>query len=499
MPTIFPLYTLTLTHNVVIAAGGGGDPLFGKKNGIVIMDSTTAKELIFFKTEDIIRSVRVYMSTQLVLPENDDELSAADYRAQEVRMERLSTCVVKGVCDAADNLAQLPSCTLYLTLVGMESFSHVKICGGEMHVLERYRMRVDQHAYTNFNIFLAQGKIFAYMPCVPWQVDRRRIKSQQEEYFYGLARKNDTVVVVREDGHIDVNDDWEGFFYKNRRIHKVVKEDVIAEEDAVAEGVAVKDARVRDSTDNNTNGGKNTDERAGAKHGSAVRNKNTGAEDKNDGKSTSVEDDHTNKNTSIKDKNGGKSTAPRQCYTFVFNLKKYNFDEEIVSPEIVSDHLVFYLKKSSKVVFIKEEVKEVEMERITCISNHKPDDECSTCPEKSTGTSGPVPRRTRCRECVRITCSHIKNRKDYFITAVGTASGTLYIFKNTVLVNKITPCAIPITSLAVKDNFVYYCSLNGLIDRRVIVKKRGFAVFVLLCVMIVGLALLFGFYRTYRW
>lgn len=448
MPTIFPLYTLTLTHNVVVAAGGGGDPLFGKKNGIVIMDSTTAKELIFFKTDDIVRSIQVYTSTQITLPENEDDSSAEYFSADEVSMEPLPTSIVKGVCDGVDNLALLPQCTMYLTLVAMESFSHVKICKDEMHVLERYKVQVDQHTYFNFNIFLAEKKIFAYMPTVAWQIDKRKIKNRQEEYFYGLGRKDDRVMIVREDGHTDVNDNWERFFLKNRRIYKILKEDVAGDEQ-----------------DANTKGTEN----GGASEDSALM----------------------------------KKKRSRQRYTFVFNLKKYNFDEEIVSPEIVNDHLVFYLKKSSKVVFIKEEVKEVEMERITCISNHKPDDECNVCQEKETSkkqdsTNETTAKPARCRDCVKITCSHIKSRKDYFITAVGTSSGTLYIFKNTVLVNKITPCAIPITSVAVKDNFVYYCSLNGLIDRRVTVKKRGVAVFVLLCVMVVGLALLIGFYRTYR-
>ncbi|KAM0688051.1 hypothetical protein COBT_000692 [Conglomerata obtusa] len=62
---VFPIFALKVRHTYVIAAGGGGDPLYGKKNGIVVYDLTTYVGLCYCETDDIIDRIEVWDTVNL--------------------------------------------------------------------------------------------------------------------------------------------------------------------------------------------------------------------------------------------------------------------------------------------------------------------------------------------------------------------------------------------------------------------------------------------------
>jgi hypothetical protein len=57
---VFPIFGVKVKKKKVIACGGGGDKAYGKKNGIVVLDETTYKDLAFYETDDLFENVEVF-------------------------------------------------------------------------------------------------------------------------------------------------------------------------------------------------------------------------------------------------------------------------------------------------------------------------------------------------------------------------------------------------------------------------------------------------------
>jgi hypothetical protein len=75
-----PLFDLAETPSYIIVAGGGGDPTYGKENGIIVMDkksieSETNDSEVFYKTDDFIKSLNVYVENDVFEDYEEDECS----------------------------------------------------------------------------------------------------------------------------------------------------------------------------------------------------------------------------------------------------------------------------------------------------------------------------------------------------------------------------------------------------------------------------------------
>lgn len=118
-------------------------------------------------------------------------------------------------------------------------------------------------------------------------------------------------------------------------------------------------------------------------------------------------------------------------FSFVFNSKRYSYDREIGQVLCVDGVLVYYLKgKDSALYFQGDSEKIHHIPQITAL-----------------GWNG----------------EHV---------TVGTGDGHAYLFHGHVLMRRKRVCGVPITGIGYMDGHVYFTSINGLINRSDMSRRR---------------------------
>lgn len=131
-------------------------------------------------------------------------------------------------------------------------------------------------------------------------------------------------------------------------------------------------------------------------------------------------------------------------YSFVFNDKRYVFDEEVSRITYIpqNETLVFFIRDESTIYTIhKLNVKKTFVHKLTCINI------------------------------------------DHDGIVIGTGDGKIYLLDNRLKL--LAKYRLPITAVSKKDKYVYFTSFDGCIDRRPIRDRRWIAVIIFILIILV--------------
>jgi len=136
-------------------------------------------------------------------------------------------------------------------------------------------------------------------------------------------------------------------------------------------------------------------------------------------------------------------------FTFVYNSKKYSYDKEIGGIMYKDGMLVYYLRGENSILYFQSEYEKIyNIPKITAM-----------------------------------------NWDNEYIT-IGTGDGYAYLFNGFVLEGRKNICDVPITGIGFMNGYIYFSSLNGLVDRRNISSKYSILyLFITLIVLILAVVI----------
>ncbi|KAM0673189.1 hypothetical protein GVAV_003353 [Gurleya vavrai] len=136
---VFPIFTLKVTKDCVIAGGGGGDPLYGKRNGIVVYDLTTYKGICFCETDDIIDKIAITELKKNVF--NDD-----------LKIEKKNKKKLKKMQKMQLKLSEKGT-EIIICACGITNFYIMKLIDDDIKILKKLEFRVDSIFYNGLSNF----------------------------------------------------------------------------------------------------------------------------------------------------------------------------------------------------------------------------------------------------------------------------------------------------------------------------------------------------------
>lgn len=268
-----PSFDIAVTPSYVIAAGGGGEIGYGKKNGIFILLKNTPKHdkgneqgglKNFYNTEELIHRIHVRVEGEAREEFEEDDLSCENNSDLEVDSD-IEVGSDMGVEPAAPELGtagpddeqdrvlksnhsqsstadaeekqteQQPERqrgdtyeTVYIIALSDSHFYMLEY-NGQFRLLLHKACSVKAVHFTNNLLLLAGGTVYGFADILQnlssFRIEKKgpAIDSTDEEYFYKLYKRKNKIVYRREFGTSDVPDDnWSGFFVHNGKIHKVL-------------------------------------------------------------------------------------------------------------------------------------------------------------------------------------------------------------------------------------------------------------------------------------
>jgi hypothetical protein len=213
---VFPVFSLKTYNNLVFIGGGGGNEHFGKKNGVVVLDETTYKDIAYLDTEDIILGICISISEISIEEDEEDE-------------NKIET--------PKDTLINSNDFCVYLSCRGTNNLYIVKYENDKLFLIKKIEKTVSSQIFNRHLIFISDKKIYTVYDVLK-KPNRLTTKSKknssgqtvlndttQEEYIYTLRKSGPRILISREEGKTDIPDTWENFFISKKRIHKVTKEE----------------------------------------------------------------------------------------------------------------------------------------------------------------------------------------------------------------------------------------------------------------------------------
>lgn len=228
--TIFDLVETT-TH--LVAAGGGGDPEYGKANGIIVILKPSKEDCkddelsgSFFGTDDIIRHIATY----------EEGTDCLEFQTDE-DIEEASTSSSAAPCESEDYAATLAGSTesgsgrnkpvrFFIAAAGL-SFFYLLEFNGEFRLLRKLSGEIGPFYFTRHLIFLKSGNFNGFYDVIG-QPENIHIKETQpsadinEEFFYSGFRKGNEIICRCESGTSNIPNNWSNFFVRDRFVHKVL-------------------------------------------------------------------------------------------------------------------------------------------------------------------------------------------------------------------------------------------------------------------------------------
>lgn len=266
---IFPVFSLKTYKNFVIYAGGGGNKDFGKQNGIGILDETTCTDIAYYSTEDLI--LEVVVSGETVIEYDEDDLDWTSHSALASLYNKNSSMNLEqnSIYEKAHTTGELSSTNIdsseehttsdeivhienssvlnlkdeqkniYLACRGTSFFYLLEFDNINFKLIKQVELQIstiifnrdlffilEQVLYTIYDVINNSEKLLNLQKVPKQKTNRPSVlnDSSQEEYVYTLGLKNTNIVVKREEGSLDVPDNWTHVFIYKTKIHKVVKE-----------------------------------------------------------------------------------------------------------------------------------------------------------------------------------------------------------------------------------------------------------------------------------
>lgn len=250
---VFPIFTLKVKNNLVIAGGGGGDKKFGKANGVIVLDRVSMRDMGYYETSDIVVDICVYDPVEDVEEIDSDDMSWDEYDSETSDRQCEEGCaegeggsdgtgdVDAGSGEAAETSGGETGQRLYLACSGEEYFYLLRYECTRLVLMKKIEKRIDSQVFAKDLYVISDRTLFGFHNVIetPDTLDdilrperrRRKINStllgdeSHEEYIYRLSKKKNRIVFKREEGRSDILNNWENFFLTPGMVHKVVLED----------------------------------------------------------------------------------------------------------------------------------------------------------------------------------------------------------------------------------------------------------------------------------
>lgn len=243
---VFPIFTLKVKSGLVILGGGGGDKKFGKMNGVIILDSTTTKDIGYYETDDIIMDICVYDPVEDVGEIEEDDMSWDEYDEDNGTEPHATKADANSGIGRTEKDSKHSRCSdaekvLYLSCSGESFFYMLKFEDRKLVLMKRIERRVSSQMFLKDLYLITDGALLGFYDVTraPDVLDdllkpekkRRKINSSllddesHEEYTYRLFRKGRRIVFKREEGRSDILNNWKRFFIVSGMVHKVVVEE----------------------------------------------------------------------------------------------------------------------------------------------------------------------------------------------------------------------------------------------------------------------------------
>lgn len=279
LPT-FPIFSMKHMNNKTVAGGGGGDPQYGKKNGILIFDNE-GDPIAYFATEDTIRDIQVMVEydpddkRESEMSEDfsmDGEIKNLNISLEEKELKHELTNEVRPVVEknskdslnegnkegihgksnddekngsngnSKDGYNEKPNDEIeeedlragaitpipegvtgpiYICASGFAYFYFLRLDHIQFTLLHKQKIRFDFLRFCgspSLIVGVSQDHLYSGIP----GGDLQRVSSSEsswEDYMYMLGDR-----IIREDGSSDIPGNWHSFYTIGNRIYKVVKE-----------------------------------------------------------------------------------------------------------------------------------------------------------------------------------------------------------------------------------------------------------------------------------
>lgn len=244
---IFPVFALKTLKNQVIIGGGGGNEHFGKKNGVILLDETTYKDLDYLETEDIILGISIYepgvnelnlKEDDLDWDEHDEGLDKSFHFNEDSKssVEVSSTSSESEIIEESRKEIEIKENEVFLSCRGTNNFYLLKLVDSKFSLIKKVNKEISVQYFINSLFLIINKELFCILDVLKnlQKLDNLTKKKQKtplasdsshEEYIYTLFKKDDKILVEREEGRTDIPEKWENFFFNGNKIHKVVLEE----------------------------------------------------------------------------------------------------------------------------------------------------------------------------------------------------------------------------------------------------------------------------------
>ncbi|KAF7683964.1 hypothetical protein TCON_0833 [Astathelohania contejeani] len=245
---VFPIFTIAVKGDRVIAAGGGGDPDFGKRNGVLILDLTTYNDLGYYETPDLISDIYVY-ETDDVDSESLEEADSKEMEEDGIKNKSSNQEITafkeisnrkkyqpkKRKYQNQEKNKDKPNSQLYVSAISNDYLYLLRINNDKFTLLQKIKKKVSFQMFTSKFFFISNQQLYGFdrIHKTPELLDTiteldpkddQQTDTHQEEYFYTLYKNEGLIIPQREEGTRDIFNNWESFFIISNRIHKVVFE-----------------------------------------------------------------------------------------------------------------------------------------------------------------------------------------------------------------------------------------------------------------------------------
>lgn len=213
---VFPIFSLKTFNNYVFVGGGGGNEMFGKKNGVIALDETTYHDIAYLETEDIILGICI-SNSDILLEEDELDWKEHENSKSEIINKDYAT---------------------FLSCRGTNFLHIIKFVDNKFTLIKRIEKDVSCQIFNKHLIFISDKKIYTAYDIIknPGRLENIRKSNNkspgqtvlndtsQEEYIYTLKKSNNKILISREEGRTDIPDTWENFFICKKKIYKITKE-----------------------------------------------------------------------------------------------------------------------------------------------------------------------------------------------------------------------------------------------------------------------------------
>ncbi|KAG0441375.1 hypothetical protein DMUE_1093 [Dictyocoela muelleri] len=250
----FPIFSIKTINSKIIAAGGGGDIQFGKKNGVILMNKNL-KMIDFLQTDDFITQIEIknhYCRELNELNKKLDDENFENENLKNLKNENLKNFKNeeneenKNFKNEENKNEEIklkePYHTLPLTtkindikdplfaMIGTDNLYLVTLKNDKLNLIFRKKIVIENIFLGDYLIFISKNRFYGFTDLNINEQSKNQsddhsadqYKSKNEfKFSYTLAKSNNKIVLSENKNSSE--EGWINFFIRGNRIFKVYK------------------------------------------------------------------------------------------------------------------------------------------------------------------------------------------------------------------------------------------------------------------------------------